>query len=124
MSPRTDTADVSAGQRTDILTPPLISHQQLSGRSSTGTLRDPTNFNDQWRRVRTALRISESITGHSFRKLLIDLGLDAGLSEVVVADQVGHANPSETSTPALPAGSRANDRRHHPGRRIPAQKVE
>ncbi|MET7772324.1 tyrosine-type recombinase/integrase [Nocardia sp. NPDC005366] len=64
--------------------------------SSTGTLRDPTNFNDQWRRVRLALGIPDSITAHSFRKLMVDLGLDAGLSAVMVADQVGHANPSET----------------------------
>jgi len=64
--------------------------------SSAGTLRDPTNFNDQWRRVRSALEVPDGITGHSFRKLLIDLGLDAELSAVMVADQVGHARPTET----------------------------
>ncbi|WP_156370745.1 site-specific integrase [Nocardia arizonensis] len=75
--------------------------------SSTGTLRDPTNFNDQWRRVRLALGIPDTITGHSFRKLLIDLGLDAGLSAVMVADQVGHANPTETLN-TYPTRGRAN----------------
>lgn len=33
---------------------------------------------------------------HSFRKLMVAPGLDADLSTVMVADQVGHANPSET----------------------------
>lgn len=44
----------------------------------------------------TAPGLVDSITGHSLHKLLIDLGLDAGLSAVMVADQVGHANPTET----------------------------
>ncbi|WP_327118562.1 hypothetical protein OHB12_10695 [Nocardia sp. NBC_01730] len=48
--------------------------------SSTGRVRDPTNFNDQWRRVRVALGIPDSITAHSFRKLMVDLGFDASLS--------------------------------------------
>ncbi|WP_406236788.1 hypothetical protein [Nocardia sp. NBC_01009] len=64
--------------------------------SDVGALRDPTNFNDQWRRVRRALGIPNSITGHSFRKLVVDLGPDAGLSAAIVADQVGQADPTET----------------------------
>ncbi|MEV6324533.1 tyrosine-type recombinase/integrase [Nocardia sp. NPDC051787] len=64
--------------------------------SAAGTLRDPTNFNDQWRRVRAALGLPDNITGHSFRKFVVDVGLDAGLSAALVADQVGHVNPTQT----------------------------
>ncbi|MBF6333375.1 site-specific integrase [Nocardia transvalensis] len=81
--------------------------------SAAGTLRDPTNYNDQWRRVRTALGLPDNITGHSFRKFVVDVGLDAKLSAALVADQVGHVNPTETlntyaSRRRRPTGAMAN----------------
>lgn len=54
--------------------------------------------------MRIALGIPDTITAHSFRKLMVDLGLDAGLSAVMVADQVGHANPTETLNTRAPRG--------------------
>ncbi|MGW4769840.1 hypothetical protein ACWEO2_17565 [Nocardia sp. NPDC004278] len=84
--------------------------------SSTGTLRDPTNFNDQWRRVPLVLGIPDSITVHSFLKLLIDLGFDAKPSAVMVADQVGHANPTETLNTYPTRGRASKHKRLRPER--------
>ncbi|MFG2186275.1 tyrosine recombinase XerC [Nocardia iowensis] len=64
--------------------------------SAAGTLRDPTNFNDQMRRVRAALGLPDRMSGHSFRKFVVDVGLDAKLSAALVADLVGHVNPTQT----------------------------
>lgn len=50
---------------------------------------------DQFRRLRAALGLPDNISGHSFRKFVVDVGLDAGLSAALVADQVGHVNPTQ-----------------------------
>lgn len=66
--------------------------------SEVGTIMDPTNFNDQWRRVRRALGFDFDfeVTGHTFRKTLITIGDDAGISAVALADHAGHAETSMT----------------------------
>lgn len=63
--------------------------------SSAGTLRDPDNFNKQWRRARGLFDL-ESVTSHSWRKTLATVIDEAGLSARVGADQLGHARPSMT----------------------------
>ena len=57
--------------------------------SSAGTLRDPDNFNQQWRKVRELLGVPD-VSSHSFRKALATLLDDASLSARVGADQLGH----------------------------------
>jgi integrase len=52
------------------------------------TLRDPNNFNTQWRKVRNGLGVP-GITTRSFRKSLATLIDDEGLSARVGADHVG-----------------------------------
>lgn len=47
--------------------------------STAGTLRDPNNFNKQWRQVRGSLGAAD-VTTHSFRKSLATLIDDEGLS--------------------------------------------
>ncbi len=63
--------------------------------SAKGTIMDPTNFNDQWRRVRTALgydfEIDLSVTGHTWRKTVLSIGEEAGLPTSELADHAGHA---------------------------------
>jgi integrase len=63
--------------------------------SMAGTWRDPDNFNSDWRRVRDELNVSGT-SSHSFRKTLATINDDAGVSPRVVADVLGHANPSMT----------------------------
>jgi integrase len=58
-------------------------------------LRDPDNFNKQWRAVRDELGVPD-ITSHSFRKTVATLIDDEGLSARIGADQLGHANVSMT----------------------------
>ncbi|WP_328410345.1 site-specific integrase [Nocardia sp. NBC_00403] len=63
--------------------------------SSTGTLRDPDNFNQQWAKVRERLGVPD-VSSHSFRKALATLLDDAALSARVGADQLGHRHVSMT----------------------------
>ncbi|KZM71609.1 tyrosine recombinase XerC [Nocardia terpenica] len=79
-------------------------HVQTLFPSSTGTLRDPTNVNDQWRRVRAALGVGD-ITGHSFRKTVATLIDDAEMSARVAADQLGHAQVSMTQDVYMKRGT-------------------
>lgn len=63
--------------------------------SSSGTLRDPSNFGKQWRKVREQFGLPET-SSHSFRKSLATLIDDASLSARVGADHLGHAHVSMT----------------------------
>lgn len=63
--------------------------------STTGTLRDPSNFAKQWRKVRGAFDLPE-VTSHSFRKALATLIDDAALSARIGADHLGHRHVSMT----------------------------
>jgi len=64
--------------------------------SSTGTWRDPDNFNANWRKVRDQLGVPD-VTSHSFRKTVATLLDDAGLSARIAADQLGHSRVSMTT---------------------------
>lgn len=65
--------------------------------SSAGTLRDPDNFNGQWRDVRGLLLPGvPDVSSHSFRKAVATLLDDAALSARVGADQLGHRHVSMT----------------------------
>ncbi|MBF6334100.1 tyrosine-type recombinase/integrase [Nocardia transvalensis] len=61
--------------------------------SLAGTLRDPDNFNKQWRRVRAALGL-DWITTTTFRRWVFTELDNAGLTPRQVADQGGHLKPS------------------------------
>ncbi len=63
--------------------------------SSSGTLRDPENFNTAWRAVRYKLGMPD-VTSHSFRKTVATLIDDSGLSARIGADHLGHAKVSMT----------------------------
>ncbi|MCF3940908.1 tyrosine-type recombinase/integrase [Gordonia tangerina] len=63
--------------------------------STSGGLRDPDNFNKQWRRARGLFDLDQ-VTSHSWRKTLATVIDDAGLSARIGADQLGHARPSMT----------------------------
>jgi integrase len=63
--------------------------------SSSGTLRDPENFNGAWRAVRDDLGMPD-VTSHSFGKTVAMLIDDAGLSARIGADHLGHAKVSMT----------------------------
>ena len=63
--------------------------------SRVGTLLDPTNVNDQWRRVRAALGL-DWVTGHTFRRTIATILDDKGLNARIAADQLGHAQVSMT----------------------------
>jgi integrase len=58
-------------------------------------LRDPDNFNKQWRTVRDELGVPD-VTSHSFRKTVATLIDDEGLSARIGADHLGHSNVSMT----------------------------
>ena len=74
---------------------PFMGEQAVIFPSTAGTLRDPDNFNKQWRAVRDELGAPD-VTSHSFRKTLATLIDDEGLSARVGADHLGHANVSMT----------------------------
>jgi len=63
--------------------------------SSSGTLRDPEDFNTARRGVRDELGMPD-VTSHSFRKTVATLIDDAGLSAWIGADHLGHAKMSMT----------------------------
>ncbi|MDT5152636.1 MAG: hypothetical protein QOI01_4369 [Mycobacterium sp.] len=112
---RHDTAKSEAGLRTlplprfaiDVLTErrqvPFLGEQQMIFASTAGTLRDPNNFNKQWRRVRDGLG-APTATTHSFRKSLATLIDDEGLSARIGADHLGHTNISMTQDKYMSRG--------------------
>ena len=71
--------------------------------SAAGTLRDPNNFNTQWRKVRDGLGVPGTTT-HSFRKSLATLIDDEGLSARIGADHLGHAKVSMTQNVYMTRG--------------------
>jgi integrase len=74
---------------------PFWGEQKVIFPSSAGGLRDPDNYNKQWRKVRDELGVPD-VTSHSFRKSVATLIDDAGLSARIGADQLGHAKVSMT----------------------------
>jgi integrase len=74
---------------------PYVGQQHVIFASSSGTLRDPENFNTAWRAVRDELGMPD-VTSHSFRKTVATLIDDAGLSARIGADHLGHAKVSMT----------------------------
>lgn len=74
---------------------PFIGSRATIFASTSGSLRDPDNFNGQWRKVRQDLGVPD-VTSHSFRRSLGTLIDEAGLSARVGADQLGHAKVSMT----------------------------
>lgn len=63
--------------------------------NAVGGLKEPDNLNDQWRRVRAALGL-DWVTTHTFRKTVVTIIDEAGLSARVGADHVGHSKVSMT----------------------------
>jgi integrase len=76
-------AQVTAGER-EVIFP-----------STTGSLRDPNNFGKTWRKIRDDLGLPD-VTSHSFRKTVLTLIDEEGLSARVGADQAGHTRVSMT----------------------------
>jgi integrase len=74
---------------------PYLGEQTVIFPSTAGTLRDPENFNGQWRAVRAELGVPD-VTSHSFRKTVATLIDDEGLSARIGADHLGHAKVSMT----------------------------
>jgi integrase len=90
---RHDTAKTEAGLRTlpprfavNLLTErrqlPFLGEQTMIFPSTSGTLRDPNNFNKQWRHVRDELGAA-GVTTHSFHKSLATLIDDEGSDDSV-----------------------------------------
>ena len=112
---RHDTAKTEAGLRTlplprfavDVLTArrqlPFLGEQTMIFPSTAGTLRDPNNFNKQWRHVRDEVG-APGVTTHSFRKSLATLIDDEGLSARIGADHLGHTNVSMTQDKYMSRG--------------------
>ena len=117
---RVDDTKADAGRRTIPLPPfavtvlterrkrSFIGEQSVIFASTTGTLRDPDNFNKQWRTVRDDLGVPD-VTSHSFRKTVATLIDDEALSARIGADHLGHANVSMTQDRYMSRG-----RVHHP----------
>jgi integrase len=82
---------------------PFLGEQKMIFSSAAGTLRDPNNFNKQWRQVRDKLGAAD-VTTHSFRKSLATLIDDEGLSARIGADHLGHTNVSMTQDKYLSRG--------------------
>jgi integrase len=74
---------------------PYLGQQAMIFASTTGTLRDPNNFGKEWRTARTQLGLPE-VTTHGFRKTVVTLIDDEGLSARIGADHLGHSNVSMT----------------------------
>jgi integrase len=77
--------------------------QKMMFPPSVGTLRDPDNFNKQWRKVRDDLGVPE-VTSQSFRQSMADLIDGDGLSARVGAGQLGHAKISMTQDKYMSRG--------------------
>lgn len=104
---RVDDTKSAAGRRTIPLPPfaitalterrkkPFLGEQAMIFPSSSGTYRDPDNFNSQWRAARDELGVPD-VSSHSFRKTIATLIDDEGLSARIGADHLGHAKVSMT----------------------------
>jgi integrase len=82
---------------------PYLGEQPIIFPSTAGTLRDPDNFNRQWRQVRDKLGAS-GVSTHSFRKTVATLIDDEGLSARIGADHLGHAKVSMTQNVDMTRG--------------------
>jgi integrase len=82
---------------------PFLDEQTMIFPSTAGTLRDPNNFNKQWRQVRDEIGAS-GVTTHSFRKSLATLIDGEGLSAGIGADHLGHSNVSMTQDKYMSRG--------------------
>ena len=82
---------------------PYLGEQRVIFPSTAGTLRDPNNFGKQWRIAREELGVPE-VTTHSFRKTMVTLIDDEGLSARVGADQLGHSHISMTQDKYMSRG--------------------
>ncbi len=82
---------------------PFLGEQSMIFPSTTGTLRDPDNFNARWRKARESLGVPD-VTSHSFRKTLATLIDDEGLSARIGADHLGHSRVSETQDTYMARG--------------------
>lgn len=82
---------------------PYLGEQTVIFPSTAGSLRDPNNFNTQWRKVRDELGAT-GVTTHSFRKSLATLIDDEGLSARIGADHLGHTNISMTQDKYMSRG--------------------
>jgi integrase len=82
---------------------PYFGEQKIIFPSTAGTLRDPDNFNRQWRTVRDELGAA-GVSTHSFRKTVATLIDDEGLSARIGADQLGHARVSMTQNVYMTRG--------------------
>ena len=82
---------------------PYLGEQTIIFPSTAGTLRDPDNFNRQWRAVRDELGAA-GVSTHSFRKTVATLIDDEGLSARIGADQLGHARVSMTQNVYMTRG--------------------
>jgi integrase len=112
---RADETKSAAGRRTIPLPPfavdmlrgrrrlPYLGERPIIFPSTAGTLRDPDNFNRQWRQVRDELGVA-GVTSHSFRKTVATLIDDDGLSARVGADHLGHAQVSMTQNVYMTRG--------------------
>jgi len=74
---------------------PYLGQQTVIFPSTAGTLRDPNNFDKEWRTARAELGVPE-VTTHSFRKTVATLIDDEGLSARIGADHLGHSKVSMT----------------------------
>lgn len=80
---------------------PYVGEQAVMFPSTAGTLRDPDNFNGQWRKVRAALGVPD-VTSHSFRKTVATLVDDEGLSARIAADHLRYRQAVTDHRPARP----------------------
>jgi integrase len=83
---------------------PYLGEQTIIFPSTAGTLRDPDNFNRQWRQVRDELGAT-GVSTHGFRKTVATLIDDHGLSARIGADHLGHAKVSMTQDRYMARGN-------------------
>ncbi len=74
---------------------PYLGQQTMVFPSTAGTWRDLDNFRARWRDVREALGVPD-VKSHSFRKSIVTLIDDEGLSARIGADHLGHTRISMT----------------------------
>jgi integrase len=82
---------------------PYLGEQTVIFPSTAATLRDPDNFNRQWRQVRSELGAA-GVTSDGFRKTVATLIDDDGLSARIGADHLGHAQVSMTQNVYMTRG--------------------
>ena len=77
--------------------------------SSVGTLRDPTNFRDQWRAARKRLGVDASVTPKTLRKAVATAVANAKGADAA-AEQLGHASDEVTRRHYIERTRRADHR--------------